>query len=121
MRFALLVVLLGLFATPVVAAPCIPGTPPANSPSLIALPDSYWRRLPVWSDVAPNDRDLLARVSIVQRNIRALNSHLTFSNEVPHNVTPLATSPGESFLTDGAAKLDALVIAGRAYLHSVNA
>jgi hypothetical protein len=107
--------------TPAAAASCIPGTPPASSPSLVALPDSYWRALPAWSDMPANDRDLLARVSIVQRNIRALNAHLTFSNEVPRNVSPLATSPGESFVSDGAAKLDALVLAGRAYLRAFNA
>lgn len=120
MRWAWAIVIACVLASPACAASCIPGTPPANSPSLVALPDSYWRTLPAWSDLPDGDRDLLARVSIVQRNTRALNSRLIFSNEVPHNVVPLATSPGESFITDGAAKLDALVTAGRAYLRTLD-
>jgi len=110
-----------LACAPALAASCIPGTPSARSPSLVALPDSYWRALPAWSDMSEGDRDLLARVSIVQRNTRALNSRLTFSNEVPRNVVPLATAPGESFMADGAVKLDAMALAARAYLRSLDA
>lgn len=119
-RFWLGLLALLLTCAPAKAASCIPGTPPANSPSLVALPDSYWRALPAWADMPAGDRDLLTRVSIVQRNNRALNSRLTFSNEVPRNVVPLATSPGESFITGGAAKLDAMVIAARAYLRTLD-
>jgi hypothetical protein len=97
-------------------ASCIPGPPPAYHPSLAALPDAYWRALPGWSDLPEGDRDLLARVSIVQRDIRARNPALTFSNAVPRDVVPLATAPDQSFAADGAPKLDALVLAARAYL-----
>jgi hypothetical protein len=121
MRRVVLFVLLASLATPACAASCIPGTPPASSPSVAALPDSYWRGLAAWADMPEGERDLLARVSIVQRNTRALNSRLTFSNEVPRNVVPLATAPGESFVSDGAAKLDALVTAARTYLRTLDA
>jgi hypothetical protein len=109
-----------LAAGPAPAASCIPSPPPANHASLIALPDSYWRALPAWSELSANDRDLLARVSIVQRDIRAGNRVLTFSNDVPNNIVPLATAPDQSFLRDGAPKLDALVLAARAYMATRN-
>jgi len=118
MRRLLLVALGLLFATPSFAGSCIPAErPPANHPSLAALPDSYWTGLQAWSDLPASDRNLLARVSIVQRDVRALNPRLTFSNDVPRDVVPLTTAPDQMFAADGAAKLDALVLAARFYLH----
>ncbi|MBL6852217.1 MAG: D-alanyl-D-alanine carboxypeptidase family protein [Alphaproteobacteria bacterium] len=114
---ALFLILGCLVTTPAIGASCIPSErPPANHPSLAALPDSYWTGLQAWSDLPPGDRALLARVSIVQRDVRALNPHLTFSDEVPRNVVPLRTAPDQEFVADGAASLDALVLAARLYL-----
>jgi hypothetical protein len=121
MRLAHALVLAMFVAAPAQAASCRPGPPPAGHPSLAALPDSYWRTLSAWSDLPAGDRDLLARVSIVQRDIRAGNRALEFSNAVPRNVVPLATAPDRSFVADGAPKLDALVVAARAYLKTRNA
>ncbi len=102
-------------ASPAFAASCTPlSRPPANHPSLAALPDAYWRALPDWADMVPGDRDLLARVSIVQRDTRALDPKLHFSDEVPANVVALKTAPDQQFIADGAVKLDALVLAARA-------
>ena len=110
--------LLCLLAAPAWAQSCIPAErPPASHPSLAALPDSYWTGLQAWSDLPASDRNLLARVSIVQRDVRALNPRLTFSNDVPHDVVPLITAPEQRFVADGAPHLDALVLAARLYLH----
>lgn len=118
MRFLLPVLVLVLLGvTPALAESCIPATPPpAQHPSLAALPDSYWTGLNAWSDLPASDRELLARVSIVQRNIRALNPHLTFSNEIPRDVVPLVTAPDQRFIAEGRPRLDALVLAARAHL-----
>ncbi len=114
---ALVAVAAFIAVSPAFAAPCLPAAhPPANHPSLQALPDSYWRALPDWADMAAGDRDLLARVSIVQRDIRAADRKLHFSAEVPSNVMALKTAPDQQFVADGAARLDALVLAARAYL-----
>jgi hypothetical protein len=114
--------MLALLPAVAAAASCVPdGAPRADHPSLLALPDSYWRALPAWADLPAGERDLLARVSIVQRNIRAANARLTFSNEVPRDVVALATAPDERFVADGAPKLDALVTAARAYLRTLDA
>ncbi|MBV9419642.1 MAG: hypothetical protein JO348_07705, partial [Alphaproteobacteria bacterium] len=106
-------------AEPAMAASCFPaGTPSPQHPSLVALPDAYWRSVPAWADLTAGERDLLARVSIVQRNIRALQRNLVFSDHVPAKVVSLQTAPGEQFVADGAPKLDALVTAARAFMRS---
>ncbi len=121
MRLASLMLVAGLLASaPALAASCIPDKPPADSPVVIALPDAYWRDLPAWSDMPAADRDLLARVSIVQRNIRALKSGAVFSSAVPQDVVPLATAPKESFIATGAPSLDALATAGRDHLRMLD-
>ena len=121
MRYLWLVLLGLLGATPALGASCIPAQHPAAShPSLAALPDAYWTGLSTWSSLPPVDRDLLARVSMVQRDIRALNPNLSFSSEVPRNIVALTTAPDERFIADGAPKLDALVLAARAYLRGLD-
>lgn len=106
-----------LAASPALAAECVAeAVPKPGHPSLAALPDSHFRAMPDWADLPPEERDLLARVSIVQRNLRTQSGRAVFSAEVPKDLVAIKGAPGETFVAKGAPQLEAMLAAARAAL-----
>lgn len=113
----------GFGAALLVASPafaCAPPPPAADNPLVQRLPDSYWANNAAWIDLPFAERDLLARVSIVQRDRRAWAAGMRFSSAIPAGVVALSTDPTLRFVSRGAGGLDALVLDARRAMATID-
>lgn len=117
-RGTLALILLAM-AGPALAAPSCLTQPPIAHPSLAVLPDAYWRDLPAWRSLAPHEADLLARVSIDQRNRRARQGRV-FQHRPPEALAEVPHSGGVRLVTDGAEPLARLMRDARRHLASAD-
>lgn len=101
-------------------APLCVGEPAAGHASVTALPDAYWRAVPVWADLTVQERDLLARVSIAQRNRRSNQNRAIFRSETPKDIVDVPGHPGTQFAAEGVAPLLKMVEDARAHLAKVD-
>lgn len=90
------------------AADCIVAPKPGHA-SLTALPDSYWQSVGAWSDMKAQERDLLVRVAIAQRNLRSKGEHGPFQSFVPKKLATVPGFMGKSFVPKGAPQLAKMV------------
>lgn len=112
--FAVLIAASAVISNP--KAPHCVGEPLAGHASVIALPDSYWRAVPAWAGLTVQERDLLARVSIAQRNRRSKQNGIVFKSETPADIVDVPGHPGTRFAADGVAPLLRMVAEARAHL-----
>lgn len=93
--------------------PCGSLTPEdPNHPAVLAMPDQFWETHPSWANQPPEVRRLLAKVSKVQRNLRASQSR-EFVTTVT-DVSPVPAIGNKLFKTAGANQLNQLFIDARA-------
>lgn len=102
-------------AAPVSAAmPCQSPQPAADHPALAALSRAHFEAVPQWQSLTAAQRDLLVRVSLLQRDRKASDPALEFRDGSPEDIAPVAGArPGARMRTEAAAALGRLLADGR--------
>lgn len=120
MRLGLAAIMAALAIAPPASASCIDPARGDHATTL-AMPDSYWRGHPAWSDLTAAEQDLLARTAIATRNRRARQASRPFQVPAPDAVAAVPGHPGVMFVSDGIGSLLALLDAANAGLPAAGA
>lgn len=109
---------ISICASPHIRAACTSPLPPPNHPALSIFSEDYFRAVSLWAELPSNERELLARVSILQRNTKLADKKLNFQSLPPPGLAPVPSArAGARLQAEAANGLDKLLTAARAADH----